>query len=132
MGTLPPPVPHVAQTAQVVRQDFPIVAAQAVVPKHARQGVDHIIQFTAVPAAGGVLALEFIQLLPGALEAVLIGADGKGHRLDVLDVLANAIEEAVAPAIAAEVLVTIAMKGVIVARPAVAVPIPISIVGWRR
>ena len=65
----------------------------------------------------GKFVLQFVQFLECPRQTVLIGSERESHGAYMFDVLANVLEEALAPIVAAVEVVTVAMVGIEVAIP---------------
>ena len=113
-----------AHAAQVVTQHVAVARSEAIVANHAPQGVDHVVQLPFVVAMADQFVLQFVQFLERPRQTVLIGSERESHGADMFDVLANVLEEALAPIVTAIEVVVIAVVGIEVATP---VPVLIAV-----
>ena len=109
------PRPEFPQTAQVIGQDVAVISGQPVVPDHPIHGRDYLIELAFIIAPSRQLALQLIQLLPGSLQAILVGAEWESLGLNVLQILPHSLEETLPPFVAAEPFIAVPMIGVIIA-----------------
>jgi hypothetical protein len=79
------------------------------------QGPDHFIELPLIESACRQLALQFVQLLLGARQPVLVGAERKCSGLNMLQIFADSRKEALPHVFAAESIVAIPVIGVVIA-----------------
>lgn len=139
-----------AHAVEIVAQYVPIASGQAIVAHHSAERLDYIVQFAFVVIMPGKLVLQLVQLLQRASEAKLVRAKWKCRRPHVFHILADVLEESLAPILAMEKSVAIAVSipiavpisvGIPIAVPIavpipigvpVAIPIPVEVAAWRR
>jgi hypothetical protein len=117
---------EIAQAAQVVGQQVAIAPRHPIVLHHSLQRPDHIVELPFIVAAGGELALKFVELLPRSPKSELIAATGECRRLHVVQVLPHSLEKLSAPVLASEPGFPIAIISVLLGPVLFIAPVPIS------
>ena len=108
-----PPVAEIAQPVEVIPQKVAVTRRKTIVVRHALHRPNHVAQRAAVPLARGVISLQIVKLPVYRGEAVTVVA-AEGLARYVVEVLANASEQAGAPVAVLEI-VAFAVEVVIVA-----------------
>lgn len=105
------PDAEIPQAVQIIRQHVAIATRQPIVLYHSLHGGDHFIEFPLVIAAGGELALEFIQFLQGRRQPVLVSAERERRRSNMVQVFPDVLKKLLAPILAAKPIVPISLAG---------------------